>query len=305
MPNTLAHLGINGLVTRYVIKQADLLLIYIGAIIPDIPWIFQRIAPSLYPALNLYDLRLYNVIQASFFFCVIFSTALAQFFIDTKRTFIIFSTGSLMHLLLDSFETKWANGVQLFAPFSWELFNAGFFWPENVFVYALTAFGIFYLIFQWKHALFGSLNFSFKNLRKLVLAFSCFIIYLLLPLLFINYAEEADNHFVKTLRNDKQRIGKYFEIDRGNYVDDSKGDRFITPFNEELKIKNVNLTSSEIMSIRAKFNSRDEIQILDYHIHSNRDIFSYIGLGLVLLLFILSMLNTKKYKKRFRRIGYF
>ena len=150
MPNTLAHLGINGLITRTAVKQSDLLLIYLGALIPDIPWIIQRAALALIPALNPYDLRLYCVILASLFFSIILSAALAYLVIDTKRTFMIFNLGSLMHLLLDSIEIKWANGVQLFAPFSWELFNSGFFWPENVSIYFITGFGFIYLIFQWK-----------------------------------------------------------------------------------------------------------------------------------------------------------
>ena len=146
MPNTLAHLGINGFVTRTLIKKADLILIYIGAVIPDIPWILQRLVSALIPNIDAYDLRLYCIILASLFFSIILSAALAYLFSDTKRTFIIFSAGSLIHLLLDSIEIKWANGVHLFAPFSWKLFNAGFFWPENIAIYVITAYGLFYLL---------------------------------------------------------------------------------------------------------------------------------------------------------------
>lgn len=67
MPNTLVHLGINGLITRTLIKQTDLILIYIGAVIPDIPWIIQRVVLALMQSINTYDLRLYCIILASFF----------------------------------------------------------------------------------------------------------------------------------------------------------------------------------------------------------------------------------------------
>ena len=298
MPNTLAHLGINGLITRKLIKQSDLLLIYLGALIPDIPWIFQRAALAFIPNINPYDLRLYCVIQASLFLSVVLSAAIAFLFIDTNRTFIIFAVGSLIHLLLDSIEIKWANGVHLFAPFNWELFNAGYFWPENVFIYVLTVFGIIYLLFHWKEALSSSFNLSVKNITKLVLSFSCLIIYFSLPLIFLTNAEEANNHFVQTLRGYEHRPGKYFEVDRGNYINDPGGDKYITPFNEELKISNLNLSTTGSMSIKAKFLSQDKIQILDYHIHSNRDIYSYIALLLLLALLIISFVKKTKFNLR-------
>ena len=107
--------------------------------------------------------------------------------------------------------------------------------------------------------------------------------------------EAANNHYVKTLRDREHRIGNYFEIDRGNYIDDSKGDRIITTFHEELKVVNLNLQKSEKISIRAKFISRDEIQIIDYHIHSNRDIFSYAGLLIIVILFTISLVNKYRF----------
>jgi len=133
---------------------------------------------------------------------------------------------------------------------------------------------------------------------KLVLVFLCLVLYFSLPIVFLDNAEEADNHFVKTLRDYDHRIGNYFEIDRGNFMNDSKGDRLITPFHEELKVLNLDLPKSETISIRAKFITRDEIQILDYHIHSNRDIYSYIGLLLILILFMIALVNNIRYKKR-------
>ena len=295
MPNTLAHLGINGLVTRTLIKKADLILIYIGAVIPDFPWIIQRFVSALIPQVNIYDLRLYCVILASLFFSFILSAALAYFFIDTKRTFIIFSAGSLIHLLLDSIETKWANGVHLFAPFSWKLFNAGFFWPENIAIYIITAYGLFYLLFKWKETISTSINVSFNNFKKILAVFIFIIIYFSLPILFLDNVEAANNHYVKTLRDREHRTGNYFEIDRGNYIDDSKGDRIITTFHEELKVVNLNLQKSEKISIRAKFISRDEIQIIDYHIHSNRDIFSYAGLLIIIILVTISLVNKYRF----------
>ena len=112
-------------------------------------------------------------------------------------------------------------------------------------------------------------------------------LYFLGPLIFLRSPESADNHFIKTLRNHETRAGKYFEVDRGNYIDEPKGDIFITPFREYLKVNNLNLPASAVMSIRAKFISKDEIYILEYHIYNDRDIFSYIGLLMILIVYFL------------------
>jgi hypothetical protein len=297
MPNTLAHLGINGIATRTFIKKVDLILIYIGALIPDIPWIIQRAVLALVPSINSYDLRLYCVILASLFSSIVLSAALAYLFNNAKRTFIIFSAGCLMHLLLDSIEIKWANGVHLFAPFNWELFNTGFFWPENLPIYVITAFGLVYVIFYMKETLSNSLEIAFKDYKNIFLLFTCLLIYFLLPLLFLSDAEAANNHYVKTLRDVESRTGKYFEVDRGFYSASTKSDEFITPFNEKLKVNNLDLKTSETMSIRAKFLSKNEIQIIEYHIHFNRDIFSYAGLLIVIILFTISVINTYRFRK--------
>lgn len=286
MPNTLAHLGINALVTRSFIKKADFTLIYIGSVIPDFPWIIQRLVSAIKPSINHYDLRLYSVVLASLFLSLILSFALANLFKDTKRAFIIFSSGSLIHLLLDSIETKWGNGVHFLAPFNWEISNFGFFWPEEIIIYCVTGFGLMYLIFNWRDTISTVSVISIKGQKNFAMFVICFIVYFSLPLLFISSAESANNHFVQTLRNEAHRAGKYFEIDRGYYVDSLTHDKFITPFNEDLKVINLNLNSSESMSVRAKFISNYEIQIIEYHIHHNRDLFSYFGLFILLILLI-------------------
>ena len=96
MPNTLAHLGINGLITRKLIKQSDLLLIYLGTLIPDFPWIIQRTVLALIPNINPYDLRLYCVILASLFFSILLSAAISFLFLGC----ILLDISFKMHLIL-------------------------------------------------------------------------------------------------------------------------------------------------------------------------------------------------------------
>ena len=78
MPNTLAHIGIQGLASKALFRKADLKWVYIGLIIPDVPWIAQRLIRIFPFDVDLYDLRLYFIIQASLIFCLILSFALAS-----------------------------------------------------------------------------------------------------------------------------------------------------------------------------------------------------------------------------------
>jgi hypothetical protein len=112
MPNTLAHIGFQGITTKSIFKYADLKWIYIGCIIPDFPWIVQRVLKTT-NLFNLYDVRDYSIILATFLFCIIFSAAVSFFSRDYKRVFLILVFSSFFHLMLDPLQIKWANGVHL------------------------------------------------------------------------------------------------------------------------------------------------------------------------------------------------
>lgn len=300
MPNTLAHLAVNGILGQALFKKSDLVYIYLGAIIPDIPWIIQRIVLTALPAINRYDLRLYSIAASSFLFTLILCLAFSVILKQSKRTFFIFAFGSLIHLLLDSIETKWGNGVHFLAPFNWDLLNFGLFWPESFFIYIITVLGFIYVILNWKSVSSKKIIQFHTSYMNFLIFIICLSVYFLLPFLYMQNAELNDNHYVKTLRTKDYRTGKYFESDRGNFVDDGAVDKFITTFSEELTVSNINLDSSEKMSVRARFKSNSEIEIIEYHIHSDRDIFSYIGLLLILLLVINPKLNFRKIADRIK-----
>ena len=39
MPNSLVHFAVQGVVTRSVLRDADIKWVFLGCIIPDVPWI--------------------------------------------------------------------------------------------------------------------------------------------------------------------------------------------------------------------------------------------------------------------------
>jgi hypothetical protein len=116
MPNALAHLGVQCLATRFLLKDVDYKWIYLGCIIPDLPWILQRIVKLAFPSIDHYDLRLYVVIQSSFCFCFLLSAALATLSVNYWKTLAILGFNSFLHLFLDACQIKRAKGVHFLAP---------------------------------------------------------------------------------------------------------------------------------------------------------------------------------------------
>ena len=293
MPNTLAHLGVQSIATRTLIRDSDLKWIFFGCIIPDIPWIIQRIIHIVLPGVDAYELRLYAVVQASFFFCLLLSMAIARLSNRHWKTFVILGFGSLLHLFLDALETKWGNGVHFFAPLDWRMTNFNFFWPESFPTYLITAFGLVYFAICWKHGLMIPYNLTIRSARHIAVTFIILCVYLLFPIFFLEGPESANNHFVKTLRAQHDRPGRYIEIDRGNFNYRASGSVLHTFAGEELKVKGVEIQRSTVVSVRATFNAENEIFVHEYHVHSPsiRDSASYLGLTLIAMLWIVAYIR--------------
>jgi hypothetical protein len=295
MPNTLAHIGVQGITTKSIFKFGDLKWIYLGCIIPDMPWILQRIL-SASGLFNLYDVRNYSIILASLLFCIIFSGAISLFSTNFKRVFLILVFSSFFHLMLDPLQIKWANGVHLFVPFSWHLLSFDLFWPESLPTYIITAFGLIYLIFTYKSALKESSDLIIPGIRKLLLSLSLFLIYIIVPLFMLNLPEQHNNHFVKTLRDHDSRAGKYIELDRANYIPGSSENYLSTFAKEEIKAANLNFKEEKLISIKGRFITPNEIYVAEYHIHSSfRDYSSIVGISLTGILWLNCIfLNRRK-----------
>ena len=296
MPNTLAHIGVNGFLTRSVLKKSDLFWIYFGTIIPDIPWILQRALGTFFPSINGFDLRLYVIVQASLFFSLILSVALSLLTTNTKKTFLILAIGSLLHLLLDLLQIKWANGVHLFAPFSWKLLNFGLFWPESLPTYILTLGGIIFFIFNWRILTKQNFNLSVK-FPKFLYSLVFFTLYFLLPFYFMPQVENANNHFIKTLRNVDERQGKYVEFDRKKIRFNKYTSHYeIQTFDKSyISLVGLKKTNANKISIRGIFIDNKTIKVKEYHenIVWFRDGASYVGISLILLSgFIVSKKKT-------------
>lgn len=282
MPNTLAHIGLQTPLTRLGIKKAPLQWIALGCIIPDIPWIVQRIF-LLIPGIDPVGLMLYAAAQASLVYCLILSLALAMLGRNSRKIFLILATNSLLHLLLDASQTKWGNGVNFLVPFSWQTTNFGLFWPEHFSIYLFTAMGVVAFICFWPKAIHSSPLLKKPAAARIFCLTSCIILYFGSPPLLLNAAYEADRHYSKTLTDTNTRTGKPVELDRARYSAAKQSVRCYT--GEHLSIANPPPTTAAIVSFRARFLGENTLQIMEYHPHRiNRDYASYAGLLLTLLL---------------------
>ena len=288
MPNTIAHFAVNGLLTRSLIKGADLKWIYLGCVIPDFPWILRRIIIQTPLISDFYDLRAYCVAQASLFLCVILCAAFAMVASEKNKVFLILVTGSLLHLLLDAVQIKWGNGVHLFAPLNWELFRFDLFWPDSIWTYLLTASGAIYLLINIKTVISADKDvFTISRPRSLI-GILLLITWLALPFMFMQSVYMHDNHYISTFKSVELRAGKPIQIDRKS-VNVKNGRVSITVFGgEEIFLENFEANSDTKISFKGKFIQADTIYVSEYHEHTKfRDLASMLGVASVFAIWVI------------------
>ena len=241
-------------------------------------------------------MRLYVIVQSTLLFCIIVSFAFASLSKDFLKTFLILAFGCLVHLLLDSLQKKWANGAQLFAPFNWSLLNFDLFWPESLPTYLITLFGLFYFFMTFTNGTSAPLNLELKSTKRWFVFVSTLTVYMVIPLFLLSQPFDADNHYVKTIKDVKNRPGKYFEIDRRAYRYENSTGEINTFAGEDIKLKGIDLKDKEILSIKAKFIDEHTAQVIEYHIHSKyfRDWASYLGLTLILIFWVTNIYINRK-----------
>jgi len=293
VPNTLAHLGVQAVATRAVIKAADLKWICVGCVVPDLPWIMQRIVAALPVGISPLDLRLYAIVQSTLTASLILCGAISAFSSRPALVFRILAVNVMLHLLLDSLQIKWANGVHLLAPFDWELFNIGLFWPESPITILLNVLGLGVVVYIWYASPGNPVSLSFKRRINVAGGVSLTLIYVVAPVGFLDGPEQADNHSVKTLRETEFRAGRYVEFDRNSLIRDESGDRIQTLSGEEIAVVGVPADAPATISAKGRFIDNRTVVVNQTHGHwpLARDLASIVGLSLVALIWIVCLLG--------------
>ncbi len=295
MPNTLCHIALQAPLSRVFWKRAPLPWIVAGCVVPDIPWILLRFF-EYSNIISLYDARIYTTVQASLFFCLLLSFSLALCSRKIGPIFCLLLGNCLFHLIFDSIQIKWGNGVHFFAPFSWQIFHLDLFWPENILFTILTGVGIIYLLWAWKREKIACpidvmVPFSRLALTSLGLCF-----YFFGPFLFISASEQAGNNYIQVLRDYEGRKGRYVEIDREPF--DAKTNRVTTWPQDVMKLTGEAPPVTGQVSLQGYFISPDTIHVQKYKQHSTfRDWASLLGLIMGCVLWVQSLLVCRKDKK--------
>lgn len=288
MPNTFGHIAVQGPLSRIFFRDADPRWIYLGCILPDVPWILQRIVVRVAPtAFDRYDVRLAAVVLASLFASFVLAAACAMLAERRGRTFALLAFGSTVHLLLDACQIKWANGVHLFAPFLWEPLRFDLFWPESLATLILTAGGVIAFVLLTTRAR------EREPLRatrgRVTLAIALLAAYATLPALFMPAAEKADNHFVRTLRHPDVRAGRPVEFDRASFHATDRGVVLETFTGERLFVTGPRPDPPALVSLRGMFVDARTVHVRDAHVHAGRtrDWMSVLGLSAVAVAWLL------------------
>ena len=288
MPNTLCHIGIQISLNRPVAKTNDLLWIIIACIIPDLPWITLKSCIVL-DLFNPYDLRLYCTAQASLFFCLIFSAALACWARQSWRVFALLSTNCLIHLLLDALQIKWGNGVHIFAPLTWVMFHVDLTWPEHIITLVFTILGFGLLIFFWKRLASSVFVPPISSPQKAFAGLLFLGFYLAGPFLYLDKLEEVNTYYLHTMREKNARSGKVIEFDRVHY--DTEQKILITFAGEPIAVTGNQPDRSGRVSFRGHFLTPSSIAADSFHYHrDHRDLASSIGLFMACTLLLQSLL---------------
>ena len=286
VPNTLVHFAAQGTVSRGVWRRIDPRWIFLGCLLPDVPWILRRAVVGFDVSVNTYDLRLYTMAQASLAVTLLLCAALAVVTVAPRLVFGILGLNALLHLLIDATEIKWGNGVHLLAPFSWQMTSFDLISGEEWLILALTGFGA--LLAGWEIARWRppAIRLDLRP-RRLGLAVALGAAYLLVPLVFLGGVEASDSYSVKTLREVSARPGRTVGLDRTSFVASPNGGAVEMWNGERVGVTGPVPDHDAGISLYGTFLEPDLLRVDRYVEHrGGRDWPSYLALLLLAVLWI-------------------
>ena len=289
MPNTLVHFAAQGALSRGLWRRLDPRWIYLGCLLPDLPWILRRVVVALSVSVSVpvdpFDLRLYTMAQASLAGTLLLCGALALLTTAPRLVFSVLGLNVLAHLLLDACEIKWGNGVHLFAPFSWRMLSFDLVPGESWLFGALAVAGA--LLVAWELVRRGGPTaFAWAPARGAAAA-ALLAAYFAAPLPFLGALEASDSYSVRTLREVERRAGRTVAFDRTAFHDTPAGGRVETWTGERLRATGSLPDRDALVSLRGTFLAPDVLRVDSLVVHrGNRDWPSYVALGLLALLWL-------------------
>lgn len=284
MPNTLAHFAAQGAASRGLWRRLDPRWIYLGCLLPDLPWILRRAVVGLGLPADPFDLRLYTMALASLAGTLLLAAALAAVTAAPRLVASVLGTNALLHLLLDATELKWGNGVHLLAPFSWRMTSFDLLPGESPVYFVLTVAGL--LLVGWEITRRHPAPIAFDlRLARLGAAGALLVAYLVFPLPFLGAIEESGSYSVKVLREVEARAGRTVSLDRTAFLATPAGGFVQLWTGERVRATGELPDHDATVSLRGTFLAPDVLRVDRLFEHrQDRDWPSYAGLLLLGLL---------------------
>lgn len=217
MPNTLVHFAAQGAASHALWRGLDPRFVYLGCLLPDLPWILRRAIVGLGLPVDTFDLRLYTMGLASLAVTLLLAAAVAALTRAPRRVLAVLGLNALLHLLLDATEVKFGNGVHLFAPLSWRMTSFDLFAGESLVYLALSIGGALLVAWEIARPRRTPAVFDLRP-RRLASAATLVAAYLVAPLPFLGAIEASDSYSVKTLRERDARPGRVVSLDRTAFL---------------------------------------------------------------------------------------
>ena len=289
MPNTLAHLAVQGVANASWQPARYLPWVLLGCVLPDVPWIANRILRVANPALDPVALDLYCFVQASWLFSVLLGCAVASFARRPLAASALVAGNALLHLLLDAIEIKPGSGVHLFVPFSWQPVSVDLMWPEHPVVTGVTLLGaVLAVIFLVAPRFRRSLEPLVFSLRRTAVAIAAVAAYLVLPLPLGEGAWDADYRSIRSLVGSDVSVRSRVELERDPVVV-RDGMPFVQTFGREFRlITDRELADGAVVSVTGYLSGPRTIRATEVHVNDPgfRDLASIAGLLAVALVWI-------------------
>ena len=293
MPNTLVHFAAQGAASHGLWRRIDPRWIYLGCLLPDLPWILRRAVVGFGLSVDMFDLRLYTMAQASLAGTLLLCAALAVLTAAPRLVFLVLGVNALFHLLLDATEVKWGNGVHLVAPLSWRMTSFDLVVGESPVTLALTILGA--LLVAWEIARRGRATIGL-DLRPARLAAAGALLagYFLAPLPFLGAVEASDSYSVKTLREVNARTGRAVGLDRTAFLSTPAGGVVQLWTGERVRATGPLPDHDATVSLYGTFLAPNVLRVDRLAEHRrNRDWASYLALALLALVWARPLLDAR------------
>jgi hypothetical protein len=297
VPSTLVHFAAQGGLSRALFRRVDPRVVFLGCLLPDLPWILRRGIVGFGLQVDPFDLRLYTMGLASLAITLLLAASVAALTDAPRRVLLVLGVNALLHLLLDATEVKFGNGVHLLAPFSWRMTSFDLVPGDSPAYLARALTGA--LFAAWVIARPQDMaTRAVLRPARLAAAAALAAAYLLAPLPFLGAIEASDSYSVRTLRERDARQGRRVSLDRTGFVATPAGGYVQLWTGERVRATGTLPSHDASVSLHGTFLEPDVLRADELVVHrAQRDWQSYAGLVLLLLVFLRGALVTREQPK--------